>query len=107
MRKTRNLVETVRCPSTNAHTSEPFSFTRNRARKIILEHETSPPRRFILRPTPADVPPSRFRHSKHFQIPRLPGEVRLPMVFVTYLSPAKRSPVVCMPLSGRSLPTAQ
>src|SRR5213078_2400801 len=51
MRKTRNLVETVRCPSTNAHTSEPFSFTRNRALKIILEHETSPARRFILRRT--------------------------------------------------------
>src|SRR5436305_15319955 len=92
MRKTRNLVETVRCPSTNAHTSEPFSFTRNRARKIILEHEASPPRRFILRPTAADVPHSRFRHSKHFQIPRLPTEVKLPMGCVTHRSPGKRSP---------------
>src|SRR6266513_6219136 len=100
MRKTRNLVETVRCPSTNAHTSELFSFTRNRARKIILEHETSPPRRFILRPTAADVPPSRFHHSKHFQIPRLPTEARLPMVFMTHLSPAKRSPLVRMPVTG-------
>ncbi|PYL50891.1 MAG: hypothetical protein DMF32_02865 [Verrucomicrobia bacterium] len=71
-----------------------------RALKIILEHETSPPRRFILRPTAADVPPSRFRHSKHFQIPRLPGEVRLPMVFVTHLSPGKRSPLVRMPVTG-------
>ena len=35
MRKTRNLAETVRHPSTNAQTSERFSFTRNRARKII------------------------------------------------------------------------
>src|SRR5438067_4948892 len=100
MRKTRNLVETVRCPSTNAHTSEPFSFTRNRALKIILEHETSPPHHFILRPTAADVPPSRFRHSKHFQIPRLPTQVRLPMVFVTHLSPGKRSPLVRMQVIG-------
>src|SRR5437762_11812881 len=107
MRKTRNLVETVRCPSTNAHTSEPFSFTRNRALKTILEHETSPPRRFILRPTAADVPPSRFRHSKHFQIPRLPGEVRLPMVFITHLSPGKRSPLVRMPVTDPLCTTAQ
>ena len=71
MRKTRNLLETVRRPSINAQTLEPFSFTRSRTRKIFLEHETSPQRNFILRPTAVDAPPTRFRHSKHWQIPRL------------------------------------
>ena len=52
-------------PSINAQTSDRFSFTRNRARKIFLGRETSPPRNFILRPTRAVGRPSRLRHSKH------------------------------------------
>ena len=56
MRKIRNLSETVRHPSTNAQALGRFTFTRNRARKILREHETSPPRNFILRPTAADAP---------------------------------------------------
>src|SRR6266581_3563878 len=91
MRKTKNLWGTVRRPSTNAQTSEPFTFTRNRAQKISLEHETSPQRNLILRPTAADARPTRFRHSKHLQIPRLPMQVRPRAVFVTHLSPGKRS----------------
>src|SRR6476661_8919222 len=100
MRKTRNLVETVRHPSTNAQTSERFSFTRNRARKIIPEHEISRVRNFILRPTVADEPPTTFRHSKRLQIRRLPTEVRPHAVFVTHLSPGKRSPLVRMRVTG-------
>src|SRR6476661_5671254 len=96
MSKTRNLSETVRCPSTNVQALEAFSFTRNRTQKITLEHDTSPLRRFTLRPTAADVPPMRFRHSKHLQIPRLPTQIKLPAVFVTHLRPGKRSPLVRM-----------
>ena len=65
MRKTRNLSETVRHPSTNVQALGRFTFTRSRARKIILEHETSPPRNFILKPTAVDAPRTRFPHSKH------------------------------------------
>ena len=61
----------VRRPSINVQMSEPFSFTRKRTRKTFLEHETSPQRSFILRPTAVDAPPTRFRHSRHWQIPRL------------------------------------
>src|SRR5512133_3471745 len=107
MRKTRNLSETVRRPSTNAHTLEAFTFTTNRARKIIPGHETSPQRSFILRPTGADAPPTRFHHSKHLQIPRLPTQIRLPAVFVTHLSPGKRSPLVLTQVPGPSRTKAQ
>src|SRR6266496_3212845 len=101
MRKTRNSLGTVRCLSINAQTSGRFSFTRNRARKILLEHETSPQRSFILTPTAVDARPTRFRHSKHLQVPRLPTEVRPPAVFVTHLSQGKRSPLVRMQVTGR------
>ena len=44
----------------------------------------------------ADAPPTRFRHSKHLQIRRLPMQVRPPAVFVTHLSPEKgRLSCVC------------
>src|SRR6266581_5762431 len=99
MRKTRNSLGTVRCLSINTQTSGRFSFTRNRARKIFLEHETSPQRSFILTPTAADAPPT-FRHSKHLQIPRLPLQIRPPPAFVTHLSPGKRSPLVRMQVTG-------
>src|SRR4029453_7917887 len=100
MRKTRNLSGTVRRPSTNAQTSGPFTSTGNRARKIFLEHETFPQRNFILRPTTGDGRPTRLRHSKHLQIPRLRTQIRLPAVFATHLSPAKRSPLVRMQVTG-------
>src|SRR6266403_1848329 len=100
MRKTRNSLGTVRCLSINAQTSGRFSFTRNRARKVFLEHETSPQRSFILRPTAADAPATRFRHSKHLQIPRLPSQIRPPAAFVTHLSPGKRSPLVHIQVTG-------
>src|SRR5882757_7121133 len=99
MRKTRNLPETVRHPLISVQTSEPFTFTRNRARKSFLEHETSPQRSFILRPTAGDAPPM-FRHSKHLQIPRLPMQIRPLAAFVTHLSPEKRSPFVHMQVTG-------
>src|SRR5206468_1834014 len=101
MRKTKNLWGTVQRPSTNAQTSEPFTFTRNRAQKISLEHETSPQRNFILRPTAADARPTRFRHSKHLQIPSLPTQIRPPAVAVTHLSPRKRLPLARMQVTDR------
>src|SRR5437016_14674568 len=100
MRKTRNLAETVRHPLISVQTSELFTFTRNRARKSFLEHETSPQRSFILRPTAADAPPT-FRHSKHLPIPGLPMRIRLPTALVTHLSPGQRSPLVRMQVTGR------
>src|SRR5262249_35469408 len=99
-RKTRNLAVTVWRPSTNAQTSEPFTFTRNRARKIIPEHETSRPRNFILRPTAAGAPPTRFHHSKHLQIPRLFTQIRLLAVSMTHLSPGKRWRLARMQVTG-------
>src|SRR5881227_1006317 len=99
MRRTKNLAETGRRPLISVQTSEPFTFTRNRARKSFLEHETSPQRSFILRPTAADAPPT-FRQSKHLQIPRLPLQIRRPPAFVTHLSPGKRSPLVRMQVTG-------
>src|SRR5215831_17247543 len=102
MRKTRNLSETVRRPSINVQVSGHSTFTGNRARKIFLEHETSPQRNFILRPTTANGRPTRLRHSKHLQIPRLLTQIRLPVVFVTHLSPGQRSPLVRMQVTGPS-----
>src|SRR5206468_8286944 len=99
MRRTKNLAETVRHPLISVQISEPFTFTRNRARRSFLEHETSPQRSFILRPTAADAPPT-FHHSKHLQIPRLPMQIRPPAAFVTHLSPGKRSPLVHMRVTG-------
>src|SRR6266404_8443370 len=100
MRKTRNLSETVRHLLISVQISEPFTFSRNRTRKIFLEHETSPQRSFILTPTAVDARPTRFRHSKHLQIPRLPMQTRPPAAFVTHLSPGKRSPLVRMQVTG-------
>src|SRR4030095_1693302 len=100
MHKTKNLSETVRRPSINAQKSERFTFTRNRARKTFLEHETSPQRNFILRLTAADAARTRFRHSKHLQIPSLPTQVRPRAVFATHLNPGKRSPLERMRVTG-------
>jgi hypothetical protein len=100
MLKTRNLAETVQYPSTNAQTSERFSFTGNRARKIMAGPETSRPRNFILRPTVADAPRTKSRHSKPLQIPKLPMAVKPPAVFVTHLSPGRKSLPVRMQVIG-------
>src|ERR1044071_5017610 len=101
MHKTRNLLGTVRHPSINAQTSERFTFTRSRARKVFLEHETSPQRKFTLRLTAVDAQPTRFRHSKHSQIPSLLTQIRPPAVFATHLNPGKRSLLVRMQVVGR------
>src|SRR5215211_1054617 len=100
MRKTRNLAETVRHPLISGQSSEVFTFTRNQALKSFLEHETSPQRSFIPRPTAANAPPT-FRHSKHLQIPRLATQIRPPAASATHLSPEKRSPLVRMQVTGR------
>src|SRR4030095_4573256 len=101
MRKTRNLLETVRRPSIKAQTSGRSSFIRNLARRILAEHETSRQRNFIPKPTAADALPMRFRRSKQLQIPRRRTQIKLPAVFVTHLSPEKRSPLVSMQVKGR------
>src|SRR5262245_25675413 len=101
MRKTRSLVGTVRRPSINAQTSEAFLFTRNRTRKVLLEHEISPHRNFIRRPTEVDAPLTTLRPSKHWRIPRQPTRIRLPVVLVPPLSPGQRSPLPRMQITGR------
>lgn len=101
MRKTRNLLGTVQRPSINAQTSGRFTFTRNQARKVFLECETFLHRNFILKPIVADAAPTRFRHSKHFHIPRPPTQIRGPWVLVAHLNPGKRSLLVRTQVTGR------
>jgi len=96
MRNIRSLLGTVRRPSINAQTLELFLSTKNRTQKVF-QHETSPQRNFILRPTAAGALHTRLRRSKHLQIPRLPTQIRPRVVFVMYLSPAKGSPLARMP----------
>src|SRR5215831_14492067 len=101
MRKTRNLPGTVRRPSINAQTSGRFTFTRNRAKKISLEHETTPQSNFILRPIAADARLTRFRHSKRSRIRSLLLQLRPPELFVMHLNPGKRSTLVGMQVLDR------
>src|SRR5215472_4725269 len=100
-RKTRNLPETVRRPSTNAQTPDRFMFTRNQARKAFLEHETFLHRNFILRRTVADALQKKRRHIKHLQIPKLPLLVKPRTVCATRLSPGKGFPLGHMQVTGR------
>src|SRR5262249_49861708 len=92
---------TVRRPSINAQASERFIFTKNRARKVFLGHEISPQLNSILRATVVDALPTRFRHSKQLQIPRLPTRIGLPRVLVMHRSPEKRSPLLRLQGAGR------
>src|SRR5215472_8528722 len=100
MRKTRSLVGKVRRQSINAQTSEAFLFIRDRIRRVLEEHATSPQRSFILRPTEADALLTTLRHSKQWQIPRQPTRIRLPVGLVPPLSPGKRSPLARMQITG-------
>jgi len=74
----KKFVGTVGCLSINAQTSGRFSFTRNRARKVFLEHETSPQRQFYSQTYRGGRTGYEVRHSKHLQIPRLPSQIRRP-----------------------------
>src|SRR5215469_8163232 len=90
-RKIKSLLATVRPVSTNGQPSDHFTFTRKHARKIFREHEISQQANFTLRLTTADASRTRFRHSKHWQIPGLPTQNRPRPVFATRLNPGKRS----------------
>ena len=100
MRNIRSLLGTVRRPSINAQTLELFLSTKNRTQKVF-QHETSPQRNFILRPTTANAMLTTFHRNMRSRIPRLPTRIRLPAEFMMHLSPGKRLPLELMEVTGR------
>ena len=81
--------------------SDHFTFTRNRARKIFLEHEISQQANFTLKLTTADAALTRFRRSKQRQIHGLLMQIRARAVFAMRLNPGKRLPLVRIQERGR------
>src|ERR1051326_2105371 len=107
MRKTRSLSEMDRHPLISAHTLGLSLSTRNPVRKASREHETSRQRNFILRPTTAKGPLTKFRHSRRLRIQRRLMQVKPPAVFMTPLSQEKRSAHMRMEVTGRFSARAQ